>query len=247
MLYVKTLSVAGRLPYVIFNRLEEVWRGTRGAIFCLSDTWVFRFEPYQIAMKARCLRPGTFILKITHSDEKEEELINEKVYPGKFFEKTFTSYGGSKVGDEVVQFLFRPEALGNEEKYQYNIPVLEYPTKIVIRRQGVVAGRPVEVTRTLPAVRKVTSLGVLGDYQGIERDLRSIFSEYRLKFGEKLEKNIILSREGKISTILFDGNLTLMGDIEKLLPLMFEFKPYFRSQEVYRHEAKVLGGRKKGV
>jgi len=247
LLYVKTLSVAGRIPYVIFNRLEEVWRGTRGAIFCLSDTWIFRFEPYQIATKVRCLRPGAFILKITHSDGKEEELINEKVYPGKLYDEIFASYGGSEVGDEVVQFLFKPEALGNEEKYQYNIPVLEYPTRIVIRREGVVAGIPRVDTVTLPAVRKVRSLGVLGDYQGFERELRSIFSEYSLKFGEKLEKNIILSKEGKISTILFDGNLTLTGDIEKLLPLMFEFKPYFRSQEVYKHEAKVLGGRKKGV
>jgi len=247
MLYVKTLSVAGRTPYVIFNRLQETWRGTRGVIFCFSDTWVYRFEPYKVAMKVRCLRPGTFIFRVTHSDEVIEEKINEKVPPGKFYDETFTFYSGGKVGDEIVQFVFKPKALGEEEKYQYNIPVLEYPVRIVIRREGVVVGRPIEVTRTLPAVRKVTSLGVLGDYQGFERDLRSIFSEYTLRFGEKLEKNIILSKEGKISSILFDGNLTLTGNIGKLLPLMFEFKPYFRSQEVLRHEAKVLGGRKKGA
>ena len=247
MLYVKTLSVAGRTPYVLFNRLQETWRGTRGVIFCLSDTWVYRFEPYKVAMKVRCLRSGTFIFRVTHSDGVIDEKINEKVPPGKFYDETFDFYGGSKVGDEVIEFIFEAGSMGSDEKYQFNIPVLEYPKRIVIRREGVVAGRPVTTTRTLPAVRKVTTLGVLGDYEGYERDLRSIFSEYSLKFGEKLEKNIILVKGGKVSSILFDGNLTLKGDIDKLLPLTFAFKPYFRSQEVYRHEAKVFGGWKKGL
>lgn len=247
MYYVKTEQVAGRRPYVIWNQLDEVWRGTRGAIYCVSDTWVYKFEPYKMVAKVRCLRPGRFILRVTHSDGKEEALLDESVYPGKFYDKTFSLNGGSAVGDEVIEFLFNPKVLGTGEKYQFNIPVLAYPTTIVIRREGIVAGRVDETTRTLPAVRKLTSLGVLGEYEGYERTLRSIFSEYTLMFGEELGRNLVLNPTNGVSSIIYNGNLTLNGDIGKIIPLTLIFKDYLRSQETFGHKATVLGGGEKVI
>jgi len=102
-------------------------------------------------------------------------------------------------------------------------------------------------TTTLPSVRKVDRLGVLGDYEGYERELRSVFSAFRLYFGLRLERNIILKASRQLPyTIDYDGDLTLVGDIEALLPVASMFADYFRSHFKYRHTVRVLGGARVG-
>jgi len=246
MLYVERLKVAGRMPYVVVNKLEDTWRGTRGAVYATSDTWVYRFEPIKLVAKVRCLRPGRFTLKVIHSDDREEVFVDEPVYPGRFFDKSVTFYAGSEEGEEKVEFVFAPFfKSGQSEEYWFTIPVLTKPVAHVVRREGGrVVGRPVERTRTLPRVRKVAVLGVLGDYEGYERQLRSVFSEYTLKYGAEGDRNIVIKKAKRPHWIVYDGNLILHGDVDRLIPLCFRFKDYFRSQVVYRHEARIIGGRK---
>jgi len=112
----------------------------------------------------------------------------------------------------------------------------------LIRFEGGRRAAPRVRTVTLPKPRKVRELGVLGEYEGYETELRSVFSEYRLQFGRELERNIVVSPGRMPTKISHNGNIVLEGDIDRLLPLCLDFKHYLRTPIVFKHEAIVLGG-----
>lgn len=246
------MEVAGRTPYILFNDLEEMWSGVRGVYFLLTDTWVYPFDRYKVVVKLRSYHPAELTVRVTHADQTEEVLARRRLLPMEFYEGTFETSAAGVVGDELVSVVLSPltgldRLLAPQESLTVNVPVRDRPVSVVIRRAGAVRAVVDVRTWTLPPVRKVESLGVLGDYEGYERELRSVFSAFRLYFGLRLERNIILKASRQLPyTVDYDGDLTLAGDIEALLPVASMFADYFRSHFKPHHTVRVLGGVKLG-
>ena len=247
MYYVIRKKVAGRTPYVILNYLQHSWRGLRGCYFVICDDWVYKFEPYKAVYKLRVQDLSKLVIKVVHSDLEEEILYSKVVEPGLFIENTYSLRASNVVGSEWFTIYLYPVSrihMIPYESYAVEVKVLEYPARIVIRRAGAVRGRTVRRTTTLPSVRKITVLGVLGDYQDYTRELRSIFSEYTLDYGHERTKNIMLSKKGKTMVLWNGKNLVLKGDIDKILPLLYSYKDYFRTSYVFKQTSRIYGGLK---
>ena len=251
MYYVKEKEIEGRLPYVLFNKLEEMWKGARGEYFLLTDTWVYPSEKYRLEVKLRPLHPAKLMVRVLHSDGVEEVFKAKIMLPLEFYEESFTTSSGGVEGEELCSIILSPitqvekAILPPEESFTVNVPVISTPVQIVVRRQGAVGGRVDATTQTLPAVRKIMDLGVLGDYGGYERELRSIFAIFRLYFGSRLSRNIILKKGHEPSRINYDGDLYLNGILDKLIPLGTQFTSYFRSHITFKHEVLAVGGERR--
>ncbi len=216
----------------------------------LTDTWCYPSERYKIAVKLRSYHPARLNVSVRHSDHVVESLDEKTLMPMEFYEANLTASAGRSPGEEIVSITLNPLTFLDatfipQESYSVTIPVREFPTTIIVRREGRVDGRVNVATTRLPSVRKIAELGVLGDYAGYERELRSIFSPFRLRFGERLERNIILESARLFYTLIhYDGDLRVRGNVESSLPLLIDFVDYFRSHFIYTHEVTALGGLK---
>jgi len=199
---------------------------------------LFKFQP-KLPSRAQVI--------VRHSDGEVEVLDEFDVYEPPFgmVEKSY-EVSAKTAGDEVVIFrlsrLF-PDPVQAEE-FSVTVPVREFPTRVVIVWRGAVARRVVSTrTTTLPMVRKIDRLGVLGDYRGYERELRSVFRVYRLYFGSRLERNIVLKKVKKPDVYIASyQNLYIRGNLEKALPLLPMYADYFRSNIYFGHYARYFGG-----
>jgi len=239
--YLTTIKVAGRTPYVLLNVVDEVYRSVNVALLAFSDPWVYPLDKYLVTWKLRVYPRLRFILKVTHSDGSENVIKDTRVKAFRFLEGVETVQAANKVGSEVVEFMFKPR-IRREEVFRYNVEVREKPGPVIIRFEGGRRARPNVRTVTLPMPRKVRKLGVLGEYEGYERDLRSVFSEYELVFGKELERNLIIRPKRLPHLLKHDGNLTLQGNVNKLLPICLDFKHYLRTPIIFTHTAIAVGG-----
>jgi len=248
--YIKVYRFSGRSPYLAVGTIDIHFDYPRAKYFIIADPWVYSWEPYRVIVKIQPKVPSKAVFSVTHSDGDVEDLGSDRVLDPPFglYEKTIECRART-VGEEVFRVrltkLVPFDPLPDEE-VSITVAVREYPVRVVIVRQGAAVGMVDTRTTTLPAVRKIDTIGVLGDYEGYERDLRSVFRTYRLVFGSRLSRNIVVEKTGgRYAKIVYNGaDLVVSGDIDRALPLLQLYQDYFRTWEAFYHTATYYGGEK---
>lgn len=194
--------------------------------------------------------PSKVTVRVTHSDKSKETLASFEAFepPCGLIERKYSTSAKSE-GKEIVKCIVEPlipfDPLEKDEVW-CEIIVRETPPRVVIvRRGGRARGREDRRTTTLPRVRKLKTLGVLGDYKGYEKVLRSIFRIYNLWFNKKLERNIILIRKNvHYVDINFGKDLIVTGNLDKCIPLLRMYYDCFRTNFIFKWSARYFFGEK---
>jgi len=248
--YIKIYRFSGRSPYIAIGTIDIHFDYSRAKYFLVSDPWVYPWEPYRVIIKIQPKIPSKIVFSVTHSDGEVEDLGSDRVLDPPFglYEKIIECKART-VGEEIFRVRLTklvPFDPFPDEEVSITVAVREYPVSVVVVRQGAAVGRVDTRTTTLPPVRKIGTLGVIGDYQGYERDLRSIFRTYRLVFGTRLDRNIVIERTStRYTKIIYNGvDLIVSGDIDRVLPVLQLYQDYFRTWESFYHTATYYGGEK---
>lgn len=253
--YLKFYRFSGRLPYLAYGKHEMVFEGDRGKYFIVADPWVYPWEKYTVLFRMQPKVPSKVTIEVTHSDKSKETLASFEVYePPCWLVECKYRVSAKTEGKEVVKCIIEPlekipfDQFGKDEVW-CEIIVRKFPLHIVIVRRGGRARRPGrrEQTRTttLPGVRRLRRLGVLGDYKGYEKDLRSIFRIYSLQFGKKEDRNIILTKKDvHYVDISFGKDLIVVGNLDKAIPLLRMYYDCFRTNFIFKWDARYYLGEK---